>query len=234
MLVYTNIQHKFRKDNGITNNEYILADMVYHLSKMESGWCFANRETLASYMGMSKRTIINLIKNMYEKGFIEIEEKTNNVRTSKKWQRVYFNQGELSSPLAANRGEDSSPQGELSSPQTPNTPLYNYNNITIKNKQDFYNDQININKLLPKIKQYEHFVKFLFSDNAFKRPLINVLKFSEAMTYEQFEKVLEGKGDANIMDLIETMENDPKYIKGKVSFYMTLMNWIKQRNNFKK
>lgn len=91
MLTFTNIQHDFRKENGLTCNDYVLLDMVYFLSnESENSWCYAKRDTLASDIGVSKRTIINMINAMIEAGFLEKNLETNYLKTTKKWSEVYL------------------------------------------------------------------------------------------------------------------------------------------------
>ena len=141
-LIYTTIQHAFRKKHGLTINQYTLADMVYHLSNNAAsdvpGWCYMSKVEMASELDFSKPTVINLTKIMIEKGFIIKHPVTKHLKTSKKWQNVYFTDGKESLPTVNNVGDD----GKESLPDDGKESLPNNNNI--------YNNIHNI--LLSKIK----------------------------------------------------------------------------------
>lgn len=132
-LIYTTIQHQFRKKHELTINQYCLIDMIYHLSVNPDsdvgGWCYMSKVNMGNELDLTKRTILNLITKMIERGFIEKHPVTKHLRTTKKWNVVYFTCGEKSSPQVKNvplNGEKSSPDGgEKSSPNNNNI----YNNI---------------------------------------------------------------------------------------------------------
>lgn len=96
-LIFTTIQHKFRKANKLTCNEYVLADMIYKLSTSPlskiKGWCYMSRPNMAEEMGVSKQSILNLIEVLIEKGFIKKDEKTSYLKTTRAWDIVYFTDG---------------------------------------------------------------------------------------------------------------------------------------------
>ena len=92
MLTYTNIQHGFRKLNELSCNEYVLLDMVYHLSvnpKNKLGWCYASKETLGNEIGLTRQAIIGMINRLCERGFMVRHEETAHLRTTEKWYSVY-------------------------------------------------------------------------------------------------------------------------------------------------
>ena len=101
-LIYTNIQHDFRKKHNLTMNEYVLCDMVFFLSK-DSGskvpnWCYMTKENMGLEMSLSKQSIITLTKKLVTSGFLEKQEFSGFLRTTKKWESVYFTNGKESLP----------------------------------------------------------------------------------------------------------------------------------------
>lgn len=146
-LNYTQIQHNFRKENNLTLNEYVLCDMIFFLSKKSDskvpGWCFMSKETMAKEIGLSKQSVITLIKKLCEMDFLEKQEVTGFVKTTSKWEFVYFTDGKESLPIEQKTfdfGKESLPHaGKESLPNNNN--IYNNNNnnkekeIISKNKE---------------------------------------------------------------------------------------------------
>ena len=128
-LIYTTIQHPFRKKHKLTVIEYVLIDMVYLLSvKPDSdvpGWCYMSKQTMATEIGISRRTVINLINTNEENGFLERHQITKHLRTTKKWQNVYFTDGAKSAhPVQSN-----SSNGAGSAQDGSEKVAHNINNI---------------------------------------------------------------------------------------------------------
>ena len=92
-LGFTTIQHIPRTKYGLSNNDYCVADAIYHLSNNPNsivfGWCFATRETLGSFFDLSKRTIINSINTLKAKDLIEVDNQTKYLRTTQKWYNEF-------------------------------------------------------------------------------------------------------------------------------------------------
>lgn len=128
-LIYTTIQHNFRKMHSLTINEYTLTDMVYHLSNNVSssvpGWCYMSKIEMGKELDFSKPTVINLTKKMIDKGFIEKHPVTRHLRTTSKWQKVYFTDGKESLP----KGKNVSKIGKESLLESGKESLPNNNNI---------------------------------------------------------------------------------------------------------
>lgn len=93
-LGFTTIQHNPRIRHQLSNNEYCIADAIYHLShnpdSIAVGWCFARREKLGSFFGLSRRTVINAIAKLKDKGLVEADKETNYLRTTKKWYEDFI------------------------------------------------------------------------------------------------------------------------------------------------
>ncbi len=144
-LTYTNIQHKFRKENNLTLNEYVICDMIFYLSKKSDSkvpnWCFMSKETMANEIGLSKQSIITLIKKLCELGFLEKQEVTGFVKTTSKWESVYFyTYGKESLPIVQNSfnfGKESLPINGKES--LPNNKI---NNNIEDNKQILFSESI--------------------------------------------------------------------------------------------
>lgn len=148
-LTYTVIQHSFRKENDLSCNEYVLADMVYHLSTNPrnnmGGWCHMTRENMALEMGLSKVSVINIINSLEEKGFLVKEDQTKFLRTTDKWMVVYgiddFTNGKESLPASVKKvyqdGKESLPY---------NNNKYKDNSNYKKNKKEFNKKRDSIKK----------------------------------------------------------------------------------------
>ena len=138
-LNYTNIQHNFRKENNLSLNEYVLCDMIFYLSKKSTSkvpnWCYMSKETMAKEIGLSKQSIITLIKKLCDLGYLEKQEVTGFVKTTPIWELVYFTDGKVSLPLVQkvfNFGKESLPNDGKES--LPNNNTYNNNN-NIENRK---------------------------------------------------------------------------------------------------
>jgi hypothetical protein len=96
-LHFTVIQHGFRRENNLSCVEYVLCDMVYFLSNSDAspvpGWCFMSKEQIATELNLSKQAILNMIDRMVEAGFLYKNDQTKYLKTSSKWQQVYFTDG---------------------------------------------------------------------------------------------------------------------------------------------
>lgn len=87
-MLYTTVLHAVRKQMDLSCNEYCIADIIYKLSNNPRapvrGWCNQPREKMADEMGLSKRTVIDIINKLIEKGLVEKSE-INYVRTTQLW-----------------------------------------------------------------------------------------------------------------------------------------------------
>lgn len=87
-LTYTTIIHSARNNLGLSNNEYIFCDTIYHLSNNpEYKYCIMSKEKLGEIIGVSKQAIHKLIIKMIELGLIEKEETLKGLKTTKKWYK---------------------------------------------------------------------------------------------------------------------------------------------------
>lgn len=102
-LKFTNIQHDFRREHDLSCDEYTLCDMVFFLSRGEAsqvpGWCYKSKENLANEIGISKQGVLNMIERMVLKGFIIRNDQTKYLKTTEKWQQVYFTDAESQQSL---------------------------------------------------------------------------------------------------------------------------------------
>jgi DNA-binding MarR family transcriptional regulator len=94
MLTFTTIQHSYRKAHNLSLNEYAICDMIYLLannpdSKIK-GWCYMSKQKMADEFGLAKRTIEMILNRMLESGYLEKEPETSYLRTTTKWNKVYF------------------------------------------------------------------------------------------------------------------------------------------------
>lgn len=87
-MSYTIIRHKERVKLDLSINEYCVADLIYQLSsnpENSRGWCYASKEWMGKQLGFSRRSIINLINKLIDKGIVIKNEETNDLKTTNLW-----------------------------------------------------------------------------------------------------------------------------------------------------
>jgi hypothetical protein len=97
--------------------------------------------------------------------------------------------------------------------------------------ENFYKNEIYQNSNSAKIKEYEIFVKILFGENQINEPLSGCLSIPNQVTYDQFVKllILKNENKKSIGEILQKIENDPKYYTKKKSLYLILNNWLKNK-----
>jgi len=92
IITYTTILHQAREKLGITTNEYCVADIVYHLSNNPKskiqGWCFASKQSIGKFIGITKASVLSIITRLEIKGIIEKDKETKYLRTTEKWFNI--------------------------------------------------------------------------------------------------------------------------------------------------
>lgn len=82
---FTTIYHPIRIELDLTVNEYVVIDSVHQLShKPSHPWCTQSKDEIASYTGISRRTVFRAIETGLEKGLIEKNER-GDVRSTDLW-----------------------------------------------------------------------------------------------------------------------------------------------------
>jgi len=88
-LGFTTILHDPRLKYDLTNNDYCIADAIYHLSNNPSsicpGWCYASREKIGAFFGISRQSVIKIIKKLETNNLVEIHNETKYIRTTQIW-----------------------------------------------------------------------------------------------------------------------------------------------------
>ena len=101
-LLYTNIQHNLRRDLDISCLEYVLVDMIYHLStKPDSaviGWCYKSKEQLALEIGITKQGLLKMIDRLILCGLLVKNAETRYLKTTEKYFGKLFTDGKQSLP----------------------------------------------------------------------------------------------------------------------------------------
>jgi hypothetical protein len=114
--------------------------------------------------------------------------------------------------------------------QTPtlSTDSVNDNVIYKYIYSQFYDLEIENNKEEKEFNSYSHYVRFLFGENDLNKKLENWIKLPDQMSYKQYETLVikARKKNIKISDKLLGGFNEPKYLKGKKSVYLTLNNWI--------
>ena len=88
-LGFTTIQHDPRIRFELSNNDYCIADAIYNLSNNPSsicpGWCYASREKIGAFFGLSRQSVITIIKKLVSCNLLEVHNETKYVRTTQLW-----------------------------------------------------------------------------------------------------------------------------------------------------
>jgi len=67
--LYATLFYDIRRQLGLSWNEYIYLDMVYHLSK--DGWCYKSLDNVADDLGMVKSGVQKMRNRLIEKGLLK-------------------------------------------------------------------------------------------------------------------------------------------------------------------
>lgn len=88
-LNYTTIHHRTRKSLGLSVNEYMIADLIYNLQNNQKskypGWCYATRDYMADFFGLSRNGIQKIIGRLILLGLVERGENNKTLKTSQEW-----------------------------------------------------------------------------------------------------------------------------------------------------
>lgn len=92
---YTTILHDVRLDFGLTLSEYCFLDIVSRLShNVGFEWCQLRQKAIASQLGLTDRTVRNLIVSCEAKELLERNE-IGQLRTTQKWEMSMVSRKEL-------------------------------------------------------------------------------------------------------------------------------------------
>jgi len=94
-LLYTTIVHRHRIKHNISNNDYCIANAIYHLSNNPEskfkGWYFGKIETLANMFHFSRATAYNSVHKLIKKNLIEKDSESGFLRTTTLWWSDFVN-----------------------------------------------------------------------------------------------------------------------------------------------
>ncbi|MCE7997069.1 MAG: hypothetical protein HEP71_34235 [Roseivirga sp.] len=101
-------------------NQYAIADSVQKLSSnpksKNPGWCNANKQSLADFIQVTRRTVINIVNHLEEVGLIERNpDDVKLLRTSEKWFKVVVSWDEYREKLSQEGVKKVHSKGEKSS-----------------------------------------------------------------------------------------------------------------------
>lgn len=89
----TSIDHEIRIQLGLSMNDYVLLDYIYHTQTsplyggQNGGWCDTPLSKMVEFFGLSKGAIHGMFKKLAERGFLELEKTKR--KTTKKWWVIY-------------------------------------------------------------------------------------------------------------------------------------------------
>lgn len=138
-LIYTNILHNPRKILWLSVIEYVVCDMIYHLSNNpKHNWCIMTRENMWKEVWLSKQWLMKVIERLILCWLIEKDENTKFIKTTQKRYDVCIKDGKQSLPTVNNMYSD----GKQSSPTV--------NKVDRHGKQSLPNIYNNINNNINK------------------------------------------------------------------------------------
>ena len=135
---FTHINHARRKLLHLSMNDYALVDLVHHRSSHPGssfpGWCYASKNRLADDLGVSKRSILNMLDRLEEKGLIQRHPETKYLRSTPAWYDTAYLDGEETAPAVKklHRGGEQTapPSGEETAPNNKNTKQEEINEVS--------------------------------------------------------------------------------------------------------
>lgn len=94
-LLYTTIIHRYRIKHNISNNDYCMANAIYHLSNNPDskfkGWYYGKVETLGEMFNFSRATAYNSVQKLIEKGLVEKDKESGFLKTTTLWWSDFVN-----------------------------------------------------------------------------------------------------------------------------------------------
>ncbi|MCG3651659.1 hypothetical protein L5F32_05160 [Aliarcobacter butzleri] len=92
---YTTIKHNPRIKFDLSNNDYCIANAIYHLSNnpdsIFKGWYHGKVETLGKMFALSRSYTYNSITKLIDKKLVEKNEDSGFLRTTKLWWDEFVN-----------------------------------------------------------------------------------------------------------------------------------------------
>lgn len=94
-LLYTTIIHRYRIKYSISNNDYCIANAIYHLSNNPEskfkGWYYGKIETLGEMFSFSRATAYNCVQKLIDKGLVEKDSESGFLKTTTLWWSDFVN-----------------------------------------------------------------------------------------------------------------------------------------------
>lgn len=92
---YTTIMHEPRIKLDLTVSEYCVLDLVYRLSTNPTapitGWCSMSKDNMHLFLGMTRRTLFNVLNRLEENGFLTKSSDGRLLQTTNKWIKNVVN-----------------------------------------------------------------------------------------------------------------------------------------------
>ena len=92
---YTTIKHNPRVKYDLSNNDYCIANAIYHLSNnpesIFKGWYHGKVETLGKMFNLSRASAYNSINKLIEKELVDKNEESGFLRTTNLWWNEFVN-----------------------------------------------------------------------------------------------------------------------------------------------
>ena len=92
---YTTIKHNPRVKFDLSNNDYCIANAIYHLSNnpesIFKGWYHGKVETLGKMFNLSRASAYNSINKLIEKELVDKNEESGFLRTTNLWWNEFVN-----------------------------------------------------------------------------------------------------------------------------------------------
>lgn len=229
-ILYCTVLFEKKKAYGLTLNEYVFLDMVFHLSS-KTGWCYSSKEYFAETLDLSRQSIFNLIKKLIDTGWLEKDGASANLRTAEKWNQVYteeskYDTGSKDSLLHSQKTLQDSKDSLQDSKET----LLNNNNIYKDNKniEDSMSDKPNKNSIISEIIEYLNLKtgQNYRANTPKTKELINA-RLKEKFTLDDFKAVIDKKSNE--------WGNDPRmspYLRPVTLFSTKFESYLNQKGSY--
>ena len=88
-IEFTGIHHNKRRALGVSNDEYVFLDHVYHLQvslkSSVKNWCYKKKDKIADELGITKQGLYKMINRLIEKNLLVKDPDTGFIATTEKW-----------------------------------------------------------------------------------------------------------------------------------------------------
>lgn len=136
---FTTIDHVARFALDLTANEYMVAELIYHLSNNPDSnypnWCYASRTKLGQYLHLTEKSIRTIITILERKGVVEKHLTTKHLKTTQLWYDTVVIRDTVETTAPRKKLPANAVETSVDAPEETTAPIYDnniYNNNNTK------------------------------------------------------------------------------------------------------